>query len=490
MRNLPVHWHEGLFVRPHHFQAADRHWSEYIQTSEQWDHPFNYGLRVLEFSKEALANHQFEVHRLQARMRDGTLVSLDSGQEPDRLDLKQPIGELQKAMAELADAFEVQSVVRVYLGVPKLQMGRGNVQGEDAPVGGARYSETTVSVQDESDGGNDQDLQLRRLNVRLVLSTEDLAGYELLPIAQIRRASEGEATPQIDREYIPPVMTTEAWPGLSRDIVRAIYDVIGQKIEVLSEQLLNRGVGVETHDPGDSARIAMLSQLNQAYATLSVLAFTPGVHPLTVYTELCRCAGQLAIFSPQRRTQNIPGYDHEDLARIFKHIRVQIEQLINSVRDYEFQQRFFVGVGMGLQTTLEPRWFNSDWQWYIGVRLGDISPQECRELLSPGQLDWKFGSSGQVEMLFKNRMPGLELIPVDRAIRALPARPDWIYYEVSRRDGPAWRDVQATQTLALRLKDSLILNQDKLQGEKTLAVSARGRRVTLQFALYAVPNVT
>lgn len=120
--------------------------------------------------------------------------------------------------------------------------------------------------------------------------------------------------------------------------------------------------------------------------------------------------------------------------------------------------------------------------------MGDISPAECRELLSPGQLDWKFGSSNQVEMLFKNRMPGIELIPLDRPIRALPARSDWIYYEISKGDGVAWREVQNTQTLAVRLKDSLILNLDRLQGEKTLVVSSRGRRVTLQFALFAVPN--
>lgn len=489
MRNLPVHWHEGLFVRPHHFQAADRYWTEYIHTSEMWDHPYHYGVRVLEFSKEALANYQFDVQRLQARMRDGTLVSLDLGQEPDRLDLKQPIRELQKALADLSEAFETQPIVRIYLGVPKLQMGRNNVQGTDGQQAGiARYTEATVPMQDESEGGNDQDIQLRQLNARLLLSTEDLSGFELLPIAQVRRASEGDATPQLDRDFIPPVLTTEAWPGLSRDIVRAIYDIIGQKIEVLTAQMSNRGVGLETHDPGDSARVMMLSRLNEAHATLSVLAFTPGMHPFVVYMELCRIAGQLAIFSADRRSQEIPPYDHEDLARIFKQIRIQIEQSINSVRDYEFQQRFLTGVGLGMQATLEPRWFNSDWHWFIGVRMSDISPAECRELLSPGQLDWKFGSSNQVEMLFKNRMPGVELIPLDRPIRALPARSDWIYYEISKGDGVAWRDVQNTQTLAVRLKDSLILNLDRLQGEKTLVVSSRGRRVTLQFALFAVPN--
>ena len=81
------------------------------------------------------------------------------------------------------------------------------------------------------------------------------------------------------------------------------------------------------------------------------------------------------------------------------------------MRDYEFEQRYFVGVGMGMQVTLEPKWFNSDWQWYIGVNKGELSEQECRELLSPGQLDWKFGSSRQVEILFKHRAEGLRLNP-------------------------------------------------------------------------------
>jgi type VI secretion system protein ImpJ len=231
----------------------------------------------------------------------------------------------------------------------------------------------------------------------------------------------------------------------------------------------------------------MLSQLNAAYGVLSVLVFTPGIHPLVAYTELCRIAAQLAIFTPQRRTAGFAPYDHEDLGGIFRQVQLQIELCINSVRDYEFQQRYFVGVGLGLQVTLEPQWFHADWQWFIGVRKGDLTTQEIRDLLSPGQLDWKFGSSRQVEMLFQHRAEGLQLTPLDRPIRALPARQDWIYYECPRNDTPAWRDVQQTQTLALRLKDSLILNLDRLQGETQLVVSARGKRIPLQFALFAVP---
>jgi type VI secretion system protein ImpJ len=140
-----------------------------------------------------------------------------------------------------------------------------------------------------------------------------------------------------------------------------------------------------------------------------------------------------------------------------------------------------------MQVTLEPKWFSSDWQWYVGVARGELTETECRDLLSAGQLDWKLGSSRQVEVLFKHRAEGLQLVPMDRSPRALPANRDWIFYQVSRQNA-VWKDVQETQTLAMRLKESLIVNRDSLSGERQLIVSAKGRQAALQFALFAVPT--
>ncbi|MCA9263596.1 MAG: type VI secretion system baseplate subunit TssK [Planctomycetales bacterium] len=487
MTTLNVQWYEGLFLRPQHFQASERYWSERLHQSQRWDHPHHFGLRTVSFSDEALRNHKFEIKSLQARMRDGTLVDIGVGNEPDRIDLKPSLEQLSRVTADLSDALDSDTAIRIYLAVPKLQLGRENVS-DGGPGDETRFIQTVMEVHDENRGGSDQQIYFRNLNTRILLSTDDLSGYELLPIAQVRRANEREAAPIIDDEYVPPVLTVAAWPGLGRDRIRAIYDIIGQKIEVISEQLRDRGVVRHSSDPADAERVSMLERLNEAYSTLGVIAFTDGVHPLDAYTELCRIVGQLSIFGDDRRARELPPYDHENLGPIFTEIRRRIEELIYSVRDYEYQQRYFVGVGMGIQVALEPRWFNSDWNWFIGVQKGELTEQECRTLLSPGHLDWKLGSSRQVEILFQRRASGIGLKPVQRAIRALPARPDWVFYEVARDDSPAWRDVQETQTMAMRFKDSLIMNQDRLQGEKRLVVNANGRPVTLQFALFAIPN--
>jgi type VI secretion system protein ImpJ len=468
MRYLPVHWSEGLFLKPHHFQATDRAWSELLQTSEQWDHQYNYGIRRIAISHEAIGNFQFQVNTCHARMKDGTIVALDPGQELDRVDLK--------------EAFAKESTVRVYLALPKLKIGSVNV---DANAGKQRFVEAIQSVQDESLGGNDQELPFRRLNVRLLLSTQDSAGYEVLPIAQLQRSGDHEATPQLDDTYFPPMLAVDAWAPLGREIVLAIHDVIGKAIEVLSEQVASRRLSFASTEPGDLDRVLMLSLLNACYCTLGVLAFASGVHPLTAYTELCRIVGQLSIFSPQRRPPEIPRYDHDDLARIFRYIRDQILLLLNALPKPQYERRFFVGEGKGMRVSLESTWLGSEWQWFVGMLRGNLPERDCMAILAPGGLDWKLGSSRQVDGMFERGQESLQLTPLRQAPSALPPAKDWLYFEVLRNNA-AWRDVLETQTLAMRLRDTAIVNRAELPGQQKIVIAAGGKRIELQFALFAV----
>jgi len=168
-------------------------------------------------------------------------------------------------------------------------------------------------------------------------------------------------------------------------------------------------------------------------------------------------------------------------------VKRQIELLMSSVRDYEYEQRFFVGEGKGMRVSIEPKWLGTDWKWFVGVLRGRLSEKDCLTLLSPGGLDWKLGSTRQVEALFEYGAEGLVLTPLPQAPRALPPRRDWMYFEVTRGNA-AWNDVLETESLAMRLKESLIVNRDDLQGKRKLVVSVRGQEIPLQFALFAVPQ--
>jgi type VI secretion system protein ImpJ len=485
-----------MFLRPHHFQASDRHWAEQAAVRHLASEPCGYGIVKLSIDPAALANRQIQLSACRAVMKDGTLVWLELGQEPDRVGIERAVGTFTKLHAALDDALAAEDTVRIYLAIPRLTAAANVSQ---SPGDKVRYSATRESLQDDTSGGNDQDVEFRRLNVRLLVSNQDLSGFDLLPVAQVRRTGNREAAPEIDPDYFPPMLEIEAWDPLGRGLVRSIYDLLGRKLEMLSEQAVSRQVGFSSNEPGDLDRLVMLSHVLEAHAALRTIAFAPGVHPRVAYTELCRVAGRLAIFSPQRRMPTplegmpaeLPLYNHDDLAGIFRDVSARIEYLLNVIQDLKYEQRYFQGIGpASLGVTLEPKWLQADWRWYVGVLRGEIPEEECRSLLSGNtQLDWKLGSARQVDHLFRMGVPGLQLQPLDRPPRALPDKGGWLYYQVGR-ENVAWNDVRDSQSLAIRLRETLLLNRDALVGKRRIEVSHRGNPAMLEFALFAVPQTT
>jgi type VI secretion system protein ImpJ len=473
MRQQPVNWFEGMFLRPQHFQASDRYWQDTVALATRWQTHYAYGIRSLQYQQDALSAYFFQLNACEAILRDGTILQLDSG----------------SSRISLRESFQTTSEVTVYLAVSKLVLGRANVGDEGFPE--RRNTPWTLDVPDENQGGGETEIVFKPIHCRLLLSTDNLEGYETLPIAKIKRAGADEATPEVDPDYFPPLLAVDAWSELANGVIRSIYDLINQKVDVLSERATQRNLAFNSQEPGELDDLWMLSQLNQALATLHALTFAVGIHPFTAYLELCRLVGMLSIFSPSRRLDSqIPAYDHDDLGRIFRWLQRRIMELIGTAKKLEFEQRFFVGIDRGMQVALDPKWLHTTWKWYIGVHGENVSHDMIRDLLREGAMDWKMGSVQQVDLLFKHRMPDVKAEDELRTPpRALPSQRGWLYYEV-RREGPAWKDVLATQSLAMRFNTNVIGNLDRLPNQRYLEVIYRDKRAILEFALFAVPNTT
>lgn len=470
MSQPAVHWYEGMFLRPQHFQAADRHWAEELSQAVQWRQPYTYGLRSCEVAADPLGAYQFQLNACRLAMRDGTLLELT---RPLRIDLRA--------------VFQTQAEVMVHLAIPKLVLGRKNA--DESREGDARRSAYRRELPDENLAGPDQEIDLFDLNARLMLSTQSLEGFESLPVARVRRSGSEEATPELDQDYFPPSLALEAWPELQLGVVRAVYDLIGGKIEVLSQRVAERGLNLTSQEPGDLDDLLMLHELNQAWAVLHSLTYAQGVHPYQAYRELCRVVGQLYLFHPSRRIDpQLPAYDHDDLARVFRWLQRRIAELLGGAKKLDYEQRYFVGTVKGMHVTLDPKWMGGDWQWYVGVHGENINEQLTRDLLRPGTLNWKLGSAQSVDLLFRYAMPDVKSNePTETKPRALPAQRGWLYFEI-RREGPAWKDVFATQTLAMRFTENVIANLDALAGQRKLEVLYQDKRAVLEFALFAVPR--
>src|SRR5262249_39315983 len=156
MPNREVHWHEGMFLRQHHFLTEHRQLVELMQMDNKWTLRHNWGLLSIDLNTDALANFRFSVSKLKARLRDGTLIEVPEDGPVSALNLE--------------PALEKNAKVTVHLGVPVLRSGQANVA-EDGPQDDARYYVLSHQVDDENQGVDPQPITIRRLNLKLLLST-------------------------------------------------------------------------------------------------------------------------------------------------------------------------------------------------------------------------------------------------------------------------------------------------------------------------------
>jgi type VI secretion system protein ImpJ len=439
--------------------------------SEKWDQHYNWGLRAVDLDLDALANYRLVVRTLKARMRDGTLVSIPE-------DGTLPVGDLR-------NAFEGEGSLTVFLGVPIANLGKANVSANGA-TDGARYLLDSQELEDENTGVNPQHIQVRLLNLKLLLSNQDHAGYEVLPIARVKKSAKADALPELDTTYIPPVLACDAWSLLKDGILQQIYDRIGQKIQVAADRVVGGNITFDSQGQGDQLVFNQLRILNEAYALLGVQTFAQGIHPFPQYLELCRIVGQLAILDDKtRRVPDLPKYDHDDLGTCYYRVKQYIDALLDAGPRHEYEERPFVGAGLRMQVAMEPRWLEPAYQVFVGVKT-PLSAEECVSILTRGYLDMKLGSSERVDNIFKYGQAGLRFAYNSRPPRALPPTNNLYYFQVDRSSQiEEWQHVQKSLTLALRLNEHRIVGD--IQGQRVLTIKLNNNQnTTLQFTLYII----
>src|SRR4051794_3382275 len=103
----PVHWHEGLFLQPHHLQTMQHHLLERYNAERKLSFIFPYGVIDMKMSADALENMLVRFDRLRVIMPSGLEVSF-----PDNADL--PSLDIKQAFEASSNAFTVSLAVPLW----------------------------------------------------------------------------------------------------------------------------------------------------------------------------------------------------------------------------------------------------------------------------------------------------------------------------------------------------------------------------------------
>lgn len=533
MQNPAVHWHEGLFLRPHHLQAWDRHWEEKTTAAHRWSNPHDYGIASIQICSDALAAGFFQVNSIRCKMPEGSLIEINPGEATQRRDLREAL-----TLADQPSSSSRPACVDVFLAVSRLQLGTANVAeprlyrpsdtdavpGMDmgnSPSSGAtssgatsneptelnvdnsaaggdrRFESMQMQLHDEVDASSVEPILVRRINARLMLSTEDTSGYETIRIARVLRGIDGRDIARLDERIIPPVLQAGGSHVFRNDILSRLHDRLQHRVEMLRDWMNQGGLTSGVLALSDLRQIMLLQTLQQSAAVVDALKRSKGIHPEKIYLELARICGSLEWISPEGTAPTMPAYDHEDLGGVMHLLMRRIETRIQGIGRRSYQQRFMVASGSGAHVAIDEAWIQRDQALILGVRRIDLTASQLERLLLAGELDCKWGSQRQVDGLFRQRVAGVQLQPTQHDCSQLPASEQWSYFDILDA-GPAWEDIKLTKTLAVRFREESIQasgdstsSDPASSGESdphTVALDTSQGLAELQFAIFAMPR--
>jgi len=430
-----LHWHEGLFLLPHHLQHLQHGLSEEISEVRRLGLPHGYGVWEAAISHDELANHRLRFEKLKVMMPSGLVVSAYENADLADLDLK-----------PLFATGETSFVLS--LAVPLWQAKRANafeIGAHVDPRVKLMFAPREATLFDENTGENPKPVFIRRLNARLITEREDRSDVEVIPLIRILRvAGENLGTPRIDFEFIPPSLFLESSPLLHKK-VRDLVNQIEASSKELSVILTRGGFSLETIRGVQFEQLLRFRTLRRAVARLGSLLEVGRVSPFTWHMELRGLYAELTGLHPEIADYEPAHYDHDDLARTFTDLDVRIRGLLKSAAGASFLRLDFTAEESFLSAALSEEHLTRPIEYYLAIR-SKLDPREIIRLVEdPDQ--FKF----MPRSLANRAVRGMVLKEERVAPMQLPAQAGLTYFRCIRPENARiWQQIQVEKSVIIR----------------------------------------
>ena len=430
-----VHWHEGLFLQPHHLQRMQKSLLESTSAERRLAWAYPYGVVEMRVSRDELENFRIRFDKLRVIMPSGVEVSFPDYAELPSLDIKQ-------TFASSGAGFNV------YLGVPLWQEGRANTlnPGDEAdPRAKVLYRLKEVEYADENTGLNPKPLQLRQINARLLLEGEDQSDMEVLPLLRIRRGTGDEGgMPRQDPDYVPPCMVLGGSTQL-RELVRDLVAQVEAHRKELVVQLTRGGFSLDTLRGVQFEQLLRLRTLNRYSARLPSLLAAPMIQPFVMYVEFRGLLGELVALKPDRDEFDCGPYDHDNPYPCFQELKEKILDHVRGSVAAAYIKVDFQDVSGQLTAKLLDEHFTQPNAYLLAIKTKNDPSALARYVVDAD----KFKLMPQ--SLATRAIRGVELKEERHPPLELPAAPDLYYFRLDRTSSARmWDMIKTEKTVVVR----------------------------------------
>ena len=430
-----IHWHEGLFLQPHHLQRMQKSLGDDLGSERRLAWPYPYGVIEARLSRDELENKRVRFDKLRVIMPSGLEVNYPAAAELPSLDIAQ-------AFSKGAGSFTVS------LGVPLWQNSRANTvpvtSDADTRVK-LLYRVGEVECHDENTGENPKPVQIRKINSRLMFEHEDGSDMEVLPLLRIVRATgEDVGLPKEDPEYVPPCMLLSG-SSVLREMVRDLVSQVEASRKELVVQVTRGGFALDTMRGVQFEQLMRLRTLNRFSARLPSLIQAPVVTPFDLYVHLRELLGELAALHPDRDEFECSPYRHDNQFLCFRELANKIRSFLRGAVAPSFLKLPFKDVGGILTANFSDEHFSQPNAYFLGIKTR-LDPTALARYVEDGD---KFKLMPQ--SLATRAIRGVEIKEERHAPLELPAAADLHYFRLERANSPRiWQQIQSEKTATIR----------------------------------------
>lgn len=312
-----IHWAEGQFLQPHHFQQFQKAGIERLNSERDFYLPYKEGISSLSIDKDALSSKRVVVRSLCALMPDGTSLSMPGNCDVLPITLEVSSADLQKG-------------IMIYLAVPFYSQLKSNIS-ETGSSNLGRFSLSEFNVVDENSGDNEIPMITRFFNARLITDPSKATDCSVLPVLRLKveNLENKDIRIAVDDEYTPPCVVLDADNSIFRRIREFLYELRSCKSKILTD-IETEGFDAKLVTGSSLLRIMQLQLLNLYINNISTLLIPERVHPLNYYLQLSALLAQLRALFPLSDHKEIVAYDHYNLYPVFNELITSIRALLSS----------------------------------------------------------------------------------------------------------------------------------------------------------------
>lgn len=418
-----VAWKEGLFLKPQHFQQADRYMERTLAARTMHLTPFPWGVAELKFDHSQLRQGRLELEVVSGIMPDGTPFDA-----PHTSPLPKEIDVPEAAVGQM-----------IWLTLPNLaQNDRDIGLDDDASLRYLLIEEQGVA--DTSSASRiEESLEIAVPRLELTLRSKAREGYQCICLGRIADVSDGTVV-TLDQS-MPPVGLVLTAHRAYEGYLKATTGAVEARLEVLERYAADptSGGGMQDKD------YLMLMVLNRTLPILHHLLRLPSVHPERLYETLVSLAGELATFEDrERRVRDHGRYRHDQPKETFK-------PLVDDIRRFLSRD-----VGRALRLPLEqlrensfaaiiddPNLFaNSSFVIEVSAALPLTQIQQQFPQLC------KVGPSTRMKEIIVNNMPGLTLVHTPNPPPQIRVVANHVYFVIDKMS-PLWREFSTAPALGM-----------------------------------------